>query len=136
LILILILIFIFYYIFIIYNSGLNNEFSLSPHDDTNLNTLNDKELESLKDSVGKTFVLGDNRECIVQSVDLEGQTVTCSIIETIPLNEFRDELAPSGGSKSRKHRSNKRKGKKSYRKKKYGKSKKIRRFRRSVKSRR
>jgi hypothetical protein len=107
----------------------------SPHDDENLNELSVKEKEYLEKSVGKKYSLDDNRECIVQSVDLEGKTVTCSIIETIPLNRFRDELA-TGGSKSRKHRSNKRKGKKSYRKKKYGKSKKIRRFRRSVKSRR
>ena len=35
----------------------------------------------------------------------------------------------AGGSKSRKHLSRKRKGKKSYRKRKYGKSKKSRRFR-------
>lgn len=41
-----------------------------------------------------------------------------------------------GGSKSRKHLSRKRKGKKSYKKKKYGKSKKSRRFRRSVRIRR
>jgi hypothetical protein len=41
-----------------------------------------------------------------------------------------------GGSKSRKHLSRKIKGKKSYKKKKYGKSKKCRRFRRSIRSRR
>jgi hypothetical protein len=109
---------------------------LPPHHDDNLNKLSVTEKKNLEKSVGKTYSLDDNRECIVQSVDLEGQTVTCSIIETIPLDKFRDELATSGGSKSRKHRSNKRKGKKSYRKKKYGKSKKSRRFRRSVKSRR
>jgi hypothetical protein len=108
----------------------------SPHD--NLSTLSDREKIYLTNSVGKTYDLDDSRKCTVQSVNLDAQTVTCSIngnIEIIPLSDFHDELA-MGGSKSRKHRSNKRKGKKSYRKKKYGKSKKIRRFRRSVKSRR
>lgn len=111
----------------------------SPHDDVNLNKLNEKEKEYLIKSVGKTYDLDDTRSCTVQSVNLDEQTVTCSIngvITIIPISGLRDSLTTSGGSKSRKHRSNKRKGKKSYRKRKYGKSKKSRRFRRSVKSRR
>jgi hypothetical protein len=56
----------------------------------------------------------------------------------IPLSEIlknQYELV-EGGSKSRKHLSRKRKGKKSYRKNKYSKTKKSRKFRRSIRGRR
>lgn len=54
----------------------------------------------------------------------------------IPKSEINKYSIITGGSKSRKRLSLRRKGKKSYRKKKYGKTKKSRRFRRSVRSRR
>jgi hypothetical protein len=54
----------------------------------------------------------------------------------IPNSEIDKYTIIRGGSKSRKRLSLRRKGKKSYRKKKYGKTKKSRRFRRSVRSRR
>lgn len=111
----------------------------SPHDDENLNTLSEKEKKYLIKSVGKTYYLDDDKSCTVQSVNLDEQTVTCSIngvTTIIPISGLRDILTTSGSSKSRKHLSRKRKGKKSYKKRKYGKSKKSRRLRRSVKSRR
>ena len=114
----------------------------------NLN-LDDETKAAIEAAVSEKKVLKiNNKRCVLQTVDFEKGNVKClllttdktipeSIYETIPIQTIIDEKYElEGGSKSRKHLSRKRKGKKSYKKKKYGKSKKSRRFRRSIRSRR
>ena len=82
----------------------------------------------------KVRLLSNNDE-IVQT-DMNGYASFYFVVKGGITATFDDTVLRRGGSKSRKHLSRKRKGKKSYRKRKYGKSKKSRRFRRSVRSRR
>jgi hypothetical protein len=115
----------------------------SPHSDANLNTLTKDQKDRINNYIvnGKSLILAD-RKCKLTKVDYNTGVLTCEIdngdIENINISELFEEpfQVTDGGSKSRKHLSRKRKGKKSYRKRKYGKSKKGRRFRRSVRSRR
>jgi hypothetical protein len=87
----------------------------------------------------------DGKLCKIIDVDFKKNSVKCmplyntrDIYIYIPFSDIikNQYQIIEGGSKSRKRLSRKRKGKKSYRKKKYGKTKKSRRFRRSVRSRR
>ena len=96
------------------------------------------ERDAIEEAVLKKKVLKNgNKRCKLVSVDFKKNEVTCLPLNTVPIQEILDnQYELEGGSKSRKHLSRKRKGKKSYKKKKYGKSKKSRRFRRSIRSRR
>jgi hypothetical protein len=106
--------------------------------------LTKEELDAIENAVSyKKSIKLNNKFCVLQSIDKINKNITCSVNgDNAPMTiSFSDiiknqyELS-TGGSKSRKRLSRKRKGKKSYRKKKYGKTKKSRRFRRSVRSRR
>lgn len=91
--------------------------------------------------IGKKIIV-DGVACEIRFIDNYKQSLTClsngNESKTIPFSEIIEKQYEllEGGSKSRKRLSLRRKGKKSYRKKKYGKTKKSRRFRRSVRSRR
>jgi len=103
----------------------------------------EEDVNAIKNAVSfkKTIKLSDNKLCVLQEAD--NQSIKCLVtgdnkIMVIPFSEIIEKQYEllEGGSKSRKRLSLRRKGKKSYRKKKYGKTKKSRRFRRSVRSRR
>jgi hypothetical protein len=106
--------------------------------------LTEEELDAIENAVSfkKSIKLSDGKKCLLQSIDKINKHITCSVNGEDPITiKFSDIIKEqyellAGGSKSRKRLSRKRKGKKSYRKKKYGKTKKSRRFRRSVRSRR
>ena len=84
----------------------------------------------------------DGQWCKIMFVDDTKKSITClstgNESKTIPFSEIfkKQYQLADGGSKSRKHLSRKRKGKKSYRKNKYSKTKKSRKFRRSIRDRR
>ena len=87
-------------------------------------------------------IIVDGHPCEIMFIDNNKNSLTClsngNESKTIKFSDIikKQYQIIEGGSKSRKRLSRKRKGKKSYRKKKYGKTKKSRRFRRSVRSRR
>ena len=98
-------------------------------------------------SAKEILIIGDKR-CKLVSVDFDKGEIKClplytnnkvtEIYETVRIQDIikNDYPLEVGGSKSRKHLSRKRKGKKSYRKNKYSKTKKSRKFRRSIRDRR
>jgi hypothetical protein len=91
--------------------------------------------------LGKKIMV-DGQWCEIKFVDDTKKSITClstgNESKTIKISDIIKNEYPlaEGGSKSRKHLSRKRKGKKSYRKNKYSKTKKSRKFRRSIRSRR
>ena len=99
-------------------------------------------------SAEEILIIGNNKKCKLVSVDFEKGHIKClplftnnkvaEIYETVRIQDIlkNDYKLVEGGSKSRKHLSRKRKGKKSYRKNKYSKTKKSRKFRRSIRDRR
>ena len=113
-------------------------------------SVDDENKAAIKAAVSEGRVLKikskDGKLCKIIDVDLENNTVKCmplydsmNIYNHLSIDDVFNNgstIVYTGGSKSRKHLSRKRKGKKSYRKRKYGKSKKSRRFRRSIRSRR
>ena len=112
--------------------------------------LNAYEKAAIQEAVSneKVLMIG-NKKCKLISVDFEKGHIKClpldtnenidtGVYKTITISDIIENKyqLEEGGSKSRKHLSRKRKGKKSYRKNKYSKTKKSRKFRRSGRSRR